>query len=115
MIKCPKCGNEIIVINNGREIINKCNSCDYEVVTTYNSQMDLDNTKYVISILSDNEISLNNIKLVSKLTGLNFVQSKKCLQDGYSFNKEYAEEVLEKKKIFEKYDIKYRIIPKFPY
>lgn len=48
MIKCPKCGNELIVMNNGREIINKCISCDYEVVTTYNSPMDLDSTKYVI-------------------------------------------------------------------
>lgn len=115
MIKCPKCGKELIVMNNGREIINKCTSCDYEVVTTYNSPMDLDSTKYVISILSENEISLENIKLISKLTGFNYVQSKNYLQNGYSFEKEYAETVLEKKKEFDKYGIKYQIISKFPY
>ena len=115
MIKCLKCGNEVIVINNGREIINKCTSCDYEVVSTYNSPMDLDSTKYVISILGENEISLENIKLISKLTGFNYVKSKIYLQNGYSFEKEYAEKILEKKKEFDKYGIKYQIIPKFPY
>ena len=77
---CLKCGNEVIVVNNGREIINKCTSCDYEVVTTYNSPMDLDNIKYVISILGENETSLKNIKLISKLTGFNYVQSKSYLK-----------------------------------
>lgn len=105
MIKCPKCGNEVIVMNNGREIINKWISCDYEVVTTYNSPMDLDSTKYVISILGENQISLENIKLISKLTGFNYVQSKSYLQNGYSFGQEYAEEVLKKKNEFDKYDI----------
>ena len=98
MIKCPNCGNEVKVIFNGREIINKCLKCDYEVVTTYNSQIDLD-----------------NIKLISKLTGDNFIQSKKYLESGYSFKKEYAEGILEKKKIFDEYKIKYQIVPKFPY
>ena len=113
--KCLKCGNEVIVVNNGREIINKCTSCDYEVVTTYNSPMDLDNIKYVISILGENETSLKNIKLISKLTGFNYVQSKSYLQNGYSFKKEYAESILEKKKIFDEYGIKYNITPNFPY
>ena len=115
MIKCPNCGNEVKVIFNGREIINKCLKCDYEVVTTYNSQIDLDNTKYVISILVGNETSLDNIKLISKLTGDNFIQSKKYLESGYSFEKEYAEGILEKKKIFDEYKIKYQISPKFSY
>lgn len=115
MIKCPKCGNDVIVKFNGNEIINKCIKCDYEAVTTYNSKMDLDNTKYVISILSNNDTSLDNIKLISKLTGEGFIKSKEYLQSGFSFEKEYAEKILKKKQIFDDYDIKYEIIPKFPY
>lgn len=42
--------------------------------------MDLDNTKYAISILGENETSLKNIKLISKLTGFNYVQSKSYLK-----------------------------------
>ena len=115
MIKCPKCGNEVIIKRNGREIINKWTKCDYEVVATYNSQMDLDNTKYIISILNNNNTSINNIKLISKLTGENFVKSKNYLKNGYSFKEEYAEELIEKKKLFDINGIKYRIQPDFPY
>ena len=75
--------------------------------------MDLDSTKYVISILGENEISLENIRLISKLTGFNYVQSKSYLQNGYSFEKEYAESILEKKKIFDEYGIKYKYYIKF--
>ncbi len=115
MIKCPKCGNKVIIKFNGREIINKCSKCDYEVVTTFNSKMDLDNTKYIISISKNNNSSLNNIKLISKLTGDSFIKCKNYLQNGYSFDEDYASKILEKKKILDKNNINYIITPKFPY
>lgn len=115
MIKCPKCGNELIIINNGREIKNKCSVCDYEVVTTYNSEMDNDTTKYVISILKDNCVSIDNIKLISKMTGDNFILSKFYLINGYDFEQTYAEQVQERKHLLDENKIKYTILPKFPY
>lgn len=115
MIKCPKCGNEVKVIINGFDLINRCTVCDYEVSTTYNSPMDFDGTKYVISILAHNEISLDNIKLISKLTNSNFLQAKSCLEKGYMFDKEYAISILEKKKLLDKTNIRYQIAPNFQY
>ena len=50
-MKCPKCNSNVNVTIDGRNNIVKCEKCDYEVVTTYTSPIELDEVLYKLTVL----------------------------------------------------------------
>lgn len=68
MNNCPKCNAKLNIVISGRDYIISCSKCNYKVITTNNEDIDLDSTKYSISILPNNDITIDKIKLISKLT-----------------------------------------------
>ncbi len=113
-MKCPKCNSKINVFVDGRNNIVKCEKCDYEVVTTYTEPIKLDNKKYKITIL-DNEYTLEQTRIFSKIFGFNYIEGKRKLCIGNYTFEGFAEDILQKKSALECVNINYKIVPNFNY
>ena len=112
---CPECG-EIMNETYDKPALNlTCPKCGNKIATTRWEPIDLDSTEYEIIISKGNEESMENIKLISKISGENYIKSKELLSNGFSYIKGSAIEVMNKKKILDDNHIKYTINPKYPY
>lgn len=77
---CPECGSKTYPIQEGRTIGTKCTKCDWSVVTTYIPPIEQDNKIYTIKICNGDYHNENQIKLISKLAGVNFLQARELLR-----------------------------------
>ena len=77
---CSRCGQEIISIIEGRALTLNCSKHGVLAVTSYFSDMELDSTNYEIFLQPNNIVNKENIKIISKITSLNFLESKKVLE-----------------------------------
>ncbi len=77
---CSRCGQEIISIIEGRTLALNCSKHGVLAVTSYFSDMELDSTNYEIFLQPNNIVNKENIKIISKITSLNFLESKKLLE-----------------------------------
>ena len=113
-MQCPKCGADAIVtIEDSTQRI-KCTNCDYDVVTTFIPDIEIDETLYTIKITSGN-YSLDFVKSLSKITTLNFISIKKML-DSNSFEfSSNAITVKELKELCISNSINYSLYPNFKY
>lgn len=115
MIKnCPQCGVIMNETKNGPALNYKCPKCGYAEATTDQSWSGWDTTSYEVSIEKINEPSNDTIKLVSNLTGKNFIDSKAILKAGGIILKGKQSEILEKLKELKKNNVKHTVSPKFP-
>jgi DNA-directed RNA polymerase subunit M/transcription elongation factor TFIIS len=112
---CPKCNSKLIIKDVGRDHIVRCSKCDYEITTTNSSAMDFDGTIYELFIKSENEPTLDNIKFISRTSGVNFNEAKRILIQGGFYFKGYAIEIMSKRELLDSNGINYQITPKFPY
>ncbi|MBO5068239.1 MAG: hypothetical protein J6C62_07555 [Clostridia bacterium] len=78
--KCDICGKELIPIIEGHSLILTCSEHGGRIATTYFSDMELDSTNYEIFLQPNNIINKENIKFVSEISNLNFLESKKLLE-----------------------------------
>lgn len=113
-MKCPKCNSNINVTIDGRNNIVKCEKCDYEVVTTYTSPIELDETLYKLTVLV-NDGTINQVKALSKSLGFNFVESKKILIEGNYTYEALASDIIDKKELLDEANVLYKIEPEFKY
>ena len=112
---CPECG-EIMNETYDKPALNLiCPKCGNKIATTRWDPIDLDSTVYEITVLKGNAESTENVKLVSKIMGENYIKSKMLLSTGFLCFKGNAVEVQNKKKILDDNNIKYIINPKYPY
>jgi hypothetical protein len=114
-IKCPNCGKMMNFIIDGSALNYSCPFCGCGVATTIAEGINWDSTEYEITILPNNNLKIENIRLISNLTGNNFIISKNILKNGASIFKGRAVEVKTKKEKLDKYDIKYQISPDYKY
>lgn len=112
---CPKCGTEMIVDYEKPALNLTCPKCGCKIATTKWEDIDLDDTDYEIVLKPSINYSMEQIKFISNLTGLNFISSKKLLENGGSLLKAKAIELREKKKLLDKTGINYSVLPEFPY
>ena len=77
---CSRCGQEIISIIEGHSLILTCSEHGGRIATTYFSDMELDSTNYEIFLKPNNIVNKDNIKIISKISNLNFLESKKLLE-----------------------------------
>ena len=112
---CPDCNTEMIADYNKPALTLTCPNCGCKIATTKWDDIDLDPTIYKIMILSNNDDSIDSIKLISKITGNNFKQSKELLKSGFIFYEGYANTIKDKTSLLKDSAVKYEITPNFPY
>ena len=112
---CPKCGAEMTAVYEKPALNLTCPKCGCKIATTKWEDIDLDDTDYEIVLIWSANPSMNQIKLLSNLTGQNFIASKKLLKKGGLLLKAKAVEVKKKMAELDKNNIEYYISPDFPY
>ncbi len=80
--KCPICGKIMRCEINNSAINYYCDACEYSEASTYYDPKIWDISEYSIILKPQNNINLDQIKLISHLSGLNFISSKKLLNCG---------------------------------
>ena len=93
---CPKCGNEMIAVYEKPALNLTCPKCGCKIATTKWEDIDLDDTDYEVVLKPSINHSMEQIKFISNLTGLNFIASKKLLENGGVLLKAKAVELKEK-------------------
>jgi hypothetical protein len=78
--KCEACGGEVEFRREGSVQGYYCKHCDWAVVTTYISPIELDETKYQVRVGDANYQDEKQVKAVSFVSGLNFLQAGQLLQ-----------------------------------
>ena len=112
---CEKCGNEMKPYKKDHTSGMIC-GCGFGWVTTCSEAIEIDETLYEISLLRDANVSTPKIKTVSKEFAVNFLTARKMSADGQDKAfKGKATKIKEIREELDKNDIKYSIIPKFPY
>ncbi|MCR5847843.1 MAG: Zn-ribbon domain-containing protein [Lachnospiraceae bacterium] len=114
-MKCLRCGFEVLTESGNSEIIVKCPKCGWTAVTTYMSEIEDDLTKYSIFIEQGNSTDRELIKLVSELSGMNFLEARNILLKGGRMVVEYAVAIKEITTKLDMVGIEYHIDPIFPY
>ena len=77
---CAVCGRELKTVISGHSLSLTCSEHGVLVVSTYCSEMDLDDTNYEIYLKPDNTVNADSIKIISKIANLNYLESKKALE-----------------------------------
>ncbi len=111
-MKCPKCNSDLIenIKFGSREYL--CPTCDYGLSAFVNEPIEEDDTIYELRIIDDN-ITINKIKLLSKISNQNFIDVKKKCDEHVVLYSNKAKAI---KKIIDSLDsanIKYIITPEF--
>lgn len=115
MIKCPKCGSELLVKKEGSTIIVDCTKCSYIVATTSICSINEDETMYSIFLEKNNEINKDVVILIMNITGLNLTEVIDILKFQCPF-KLLTSNAVEIKTISQKLKdkgVKYTIDPEF--
>lgn len=66
----------------GSSLNYKCKHCGYAYSTTIATGIEWDFNDYIITIEKNTSVDINQIKTVSKIFTLNFIESKKILLNG---------------------------------
>ena len=81
-MKCEQCNSEMIFkINKGTQGW-YCPQCNWNLVTSYIEDLNIDETEYslYIKIKKTSVIDFEKIKIVSKIANVNYVNAKKMLE-----------------------------------
>lgn len=115
-IICPKCGSVMLPIDADAPVGMICPSCNWGWATTCSSQMREDKTAYVIRVVSCVNPSKAAMKLLSVISGKNYLYVHKQLQTGeWDIFSGHAQEVKEYADRLASLNIPYTISPNFPY
>ena len=112
---CPDCGAEMVAVYEKPALNLTCPKCGCKIATTMWEDIDLDDTCYQISLKQIANPSIDYVKYISRMTGLNFINSKNLLEKGGLFYKGKAIGVKDKKMSLDTMGIPYEITPSFPY
>ena len=114
--KCPICNHELIPFKEGSSIGVHCSNCDYSVVTSYIDPIYEDEIIYTFLLETGNICNKNTMKIISRITGKNYIQAKNLITSAPVVIAEgKAIDILAIKKVFDGNRIKYSILPEFPY
>ena len=112
---CPDCGSEMMAVYEKPALILTCPKCGCKIATTKWEDIDLDDTTYKIFLKPNRSPNTKSIKFISKITGLNYINSKKLFENGGLLFEEKAVEIKKQKIDLDLNNIKYTIEPMFPY
>lgn len=113
---CPNCGGSMIREISDSSLTWVCPNCGWNIATTYTPPIKQDEQVYKLYLLKIAEPNVNSIKLVSKITGENLMQTKKKLVGGDFLGVEgEASKILIIKNQLEEQGILFSITPEFKY
>ena len=112
---CPECGTEMYQTYEKPALNLTCPKCGYKLATTRWDKIDLDRTNYKVLIVSELNPSHEHIKIISKIIGKNFIQTKESIINGALVFEGLAVDVMNIKNLLDDNSINYHIIPDFPY
>ena len=115
-IYCTICGSEMIPLDPKKPIGMTCPNCGWGWATQYISPIHTDQTDYKIILLAGNPVSLQVLRVLQKMTGLNFLQLKEIIETAPSFiTSENAYQIRPFMKMLDDAGVLYRVEPEFPY
>lgn len=112
---CPECDSEMMAVYEKPALNLTCPKCGCKIATTKWEDIDLDDATYRIFLKPNRSPNTESIKIISKITGLNFIDSKQLLENGGLLFEEKAVEIKRQKTNLDLNNIKYTIEPTFPY
>ena len=112
-MKCESCNKEMLYFQDKQTCGWKCNTCGTIIVTTYNDEIENDNSLYNITILPNNNTSAINVKVAAKICNCSFIDSKKLLVSGIEIDKITAVQAREIINNLQTTDIKFSTTPEF--
>ena len=112
---CPECGAEIITERCGAGVTYTCPKCGWSVASTEFYPIDLDDTQYVIRLAEGTPASKEILSLVSHMTGKNFIESKKIIENCDIIFAGRAREIVKQKEHLAEQGVSFVIEPDFPY
>lgn len=115
-MKCEKCGTELqeYIDNHSRGSV--CPKCGWGRVTSYFTPMETDTTKYEIWICGNSDNCTDDLRVISKISNVNLLKAKHLLDmEKAKIFEGVAVEIVEKVKLLNDRNLRYKIIPDFPY
>lgn len=113
---CEKCGADMKPIDAHVPVGMECPNCGWGWATSYIDPIHCDTVDYTVKLQSGNAVTSANIKAVSKISGVNILQSKKLLESAHSIIcTGKAALVIGILKILNEQGIDYIVDPPFPY
>ncbi|MEW8029212.1 MAG: hypothetical protein AB2806_15940 [Candidatus Thiodiazotropha sp.] len=114
--KCEVCGADTEFRVEGSTEGFFCTQCDWALVTTRIPEIAQDITKYKMYLLSADPHNKKQIKFLSEVANINFLQARKMAQGERPLIIEDEALVIDKaRKVFNEASIQYEIEPDFPY
>lgn len=114
-MKCLRCGSEVLSETGNSEIIMKCPKCGWAAATTYMSEIEVDMTHYSIVVEQGNSAEKEVIRLISGLSGMNFLETRNLLTNGGTMIVDYATVIKKIATDLDMVGVRYHIEPEFPY
>ena len=112
---CPRCG-AIMTATYEKPALNlSCPKCDCKIATTKWEEIDLDDTNYEIVLKATKNPDIDVIRVISKITGLNYIKAKLLATNGGTLLKAKAIDIKTYQEALEEADIQFEINPSFPY
>lgn len=114
MMKCEKCGTEMMHYIKGASQITKCPKCGWGWATSYIEPIHEDTTIYSIIIEHDNDVNEKNVSEIKKYTNQTSPEIISVLKNGnFILTKQNAIEVKNIICELDNLNIKYNIEPEF--
>lgn len=114
-MKCQKCNAEMIYIKENHSCGFTCPNCEWEIITTYHSPIELDINVYTLKINACLCPTTNMLRCISKIILCNFIEARKRIKEGSISISESAIIINEIRAKLDKENICYTISPYFPY
>ena len=114
--ECPKCGCKLKKIEEEGSVAWICDACGYGEATTRSMNLFFGDTNdYTIHLNANNLASKENLSIISKISGKNFIACKNILQFGGVVFYGKAEDVKVVKEKLMSANISFAITPEFPW
>ena len=114
-IICEKCGAEMRPYQEGRTGGMLCPECGWGWVTTITPAIDADETLYTVKISKPGKITNDMIKLYAELSGINYMQTKKALEEGNAEISGLATDIQKTLPRLYEAGLEFTITPDYPY
>ena len=114
-IICEKCGAEMRPYQEGHTGGMLCPECGWGWATTITPAIDADETLYTVKISKPGKITNDMIKLYAELSGINYMQTKKALEEGNAEISGLATDIQKTLPRLYEAGLEFTITPDYPY